>query len=1501
MAETLELQIKTTADQAAKSIGNLENKLRSLGGALSSINGSNLHNFSSGLSELSKSVRGLSSIDTRTFSKVAQNMQKLGNLDTARLVSSAAALGNMSKQLASFAGISKQSDNIVQVTKAISKLGSKSAENAANNIRELGTSLKQTLTTLSTAPTVSKNIIEMTNALARLASQGSKVQSASKSITSTFNNISTQSEGLKSKLSGLTKSTSSTGGGFKGLASTLGKFYATYWMVIRATSKLRDAVDLSSQLTEVQNVVDTTFGNMAGKLDEFTETSIQDFGMSELTAKQTASRFQAMGSAMGITSAQVANGTKLINDKLAETKDTAYSSTQSLADMSLNLTKLTADIASFYDKDQAEVAEDLSAIYTGMVVPLRKYGLDLTQATLSEWAMANGLDSDVKSMTQAEKTMLRYQYVMANTTAAQGDFAKTADTWANSVRTLKQEFQAWGSIIGGTIINALKPLVRTLNAVMLKVISFTQTVANALGAIFGWTVEISGAGALDDTMSDAADSAGGIADSTGDAAKNVKDMVNGARKFDELNIISLNKDSGKGEGGGSGSGAGAGGGTKSSLKKVDGLVEKYKSSIKNLYDLGAYIGKTITDSLNSIDWKSVYRAADNFGTGLAEFLNGLISPELFGALGRTIAGALNTVLHALDSFGEKFDWTKFGESIASGINNFFSTFDFKLLGKTISVWAIGICTSLATALRTTDFGMIGDSIADGIAAINTKGIGWHLGDLVSSFVNSFYILVSNKRMWSNLGTKIADGINGFFESMNSVDSRTGLTGWQALGKNISTTISGFADTIVTALNKVDWVKVGQGIGDFFASIDWAAVTWDLTKLVVSFGKALTEALWGWFKEDPLSATIVAGFGLAKLTGLSGTLADVIKGALGTGGFPSTGTTGKGGLPSTTKDKIAGVGLAGSGLLLETQTGKGGLEDALAPVLTGLGLSKIGFGTYALPITIVMTVANLGLSIGNQIAGTDKSWSDLKQDVDQATGDTLLDSLHVIQEWWNAPGGMKEMISDIAGGISKTAQNATADFKEGWAKGEDEWAKKSKNNTDGVKKRYTDLEAGVSKNLSNVGSRLKATGGKSTDFADAVEYADRHAADSISDMYKKAHPNLSKLGDSFDGLGKKGSALQGGIDNNKTSILRSLSNMFTEGGRSLLNLGNSSDTTGKKFNTLQGTASDTDTIVSKHMLEMKNSSNPNLGAIHDKANELNGKISGLSGTAATTAGNVGQSLLDMKKNSNPSLVSVYNNADGVNGKISGLSGTAATTAGAVSNSLLDMKKGSNPSLFSVYNNANGLGGSIGGLATTAGTASASVSGSIGDMKKSSNASLYSTYNNVNGLKGATDNLRDAVKTPFYIKATSDGLTNIKNGIDGITASLDSLFEYKNKSLGITTGLNGLGHTSLLDIAGYATGGFPDQYSMFMAGENGKAEMLGTVGGRTAVAGGAEITGIREAILDTAQQQIAYMGQEIELLTGILNKQYGISKSDIGKASRDYAKDYKNRTGRDAYAF
>lgn len=102
-------------------------------------------------------------------------------------------------------------------------------------------------------------------------------------------------------------------------------------------------------------------------------------------------------------------------------------------------------------------------------------------------------------------------------------------------------------------------------------------------------------------------------------------------------------------------------------------------------------------------------------------------------------------------------------------------------------------------------------------------------------------------------------------------------------------------------------------------------------------------------------------------------------------------------------------------------------------------------------------------------------------------------------------------------------------------------------------------------------------------------------------------------------------------------------------------------------------------------------------------------------------------------------------------------------------------------------------------------------------------------------------------------------------------------------------------------GYAAGGFPEPYSIFAAGERGKAEILGTVGGKTAVAGGEEITGIREAVYSTSEQEIELLREQNRLLQGILNKEFGISQNDIGKAARNYSREYFNRTGNPAYDF
>lgn len=836
MAESIELQIKSDAQQATRAIGNLQTKLQGLGDTLNSLNGASISNFSSGMSQLATSLRSVSSIDTRTFSKIATNMEKLGNLDTARLVSSASALKSMATELSGFANISKQSAEITQLTASISKLGSKSAGYAADNIRNLGGALKEVMTTLSNAPRVSNNIIQMTNALANLSQQGSKVGSASRSLVTGFSNTS--------------KSIKRTRSGFRGLASTIGKFYATYWLVMRAVGKLGSAVDLASQLTEVQNVVDTTFGDMASKVDDFTKTSIQDFGMSELTVKQISSRFQALGTSIGISSEQVANGTAVANKALMSQNNTLYKTTDSMADMSLNLTRLAGDMASFYDVDQADVAKSLQSIFSGTIAPLRRYGLDLTQATLSEWAMKNGLDANIKSMTQAEKVLLRYNYVMANTQAAQGDFAKTANTWANSVRVLKQEFQAWGSIIGSVVINALKPFVQALSKVMLKVISFTRTVADALGAIFGWTIEISGGGATVDGMEDIAGGVGDIGDSADSSNKKAQKLKKTLLSIDEIHALDDNSDSGSGGGSGSGGsgGGGADSGVNSSLKKTDGLLEKYKSSIKDLYSLGKYIGDALASAMESIDWKKIYQKADNFGKGLADFLNGLISPRLFYDLGATIAGSLNTALHFLNSFGTTFDWTNFGLSIANSINGFFKNFDFALLAKTINAWVQGIYTMLTTAIKNvswkdvlkgiTDFlsnldiktveiivgtllikkiislklgsvalAFIGKSLSKAIAQAIASKIGF---ELVEGAGIGTAIMQAFKTIFASLSTNLGLLIEGLFSGLSLGDAITAAFGTGAVDllATIGSAFSAIAGTILSIVNFVKMLKDG---------------------------------------------------------------------------------------------------------------------------------------------------------------------------------------------------------------------------------------------------------------------------------------------------------------------------------------------------------------------------------------------------------------------------------------------------------------------------------------------------------------------------------------------------------------------------------------------------------------------------------------------------------------------------------------------------------------------
>lgn len=675
--------------------------------------------------------------------------------------------------------------------------------------------------------------------IAAFSNIGKNIKASSASIGSFFSRI-------KNGFSSQRKLSS----GFGGIASKLTKLVIGVNAAKGAFNGLKSAMDYSSNLTEVQNVVDVGFGKYKSKIEDLAKTSIQDYGMSELTAKKIAGRFQAMGTAVGF-------------------------SQKKMSGMSVELTKLSADMASFYNEDQEKVAKSMQSVFTGTTQPLRKYGIDLTQATLQEWAHKQGIDANIKSMSQAEKTMLRYQYVISQTGAAQGDFARTSNTWANQTRMLKQNFQQLGSTIGQIAINAFKPFVKAMNSTLVQLDKFAKSARDALGKIFGWEYEEGGGVTQNykDDMEDAADGANDTADATKKATKAQKEFNKQLQGFDRLNNLTSSKGKDNdGTGNGSGTSVGElsniGSGSGGKWKQKDSIFKKFESDIDTLEKLGKKISTTLSNAMEDIDWKSIYQKAAGFGTGLASFLNGLFAggegARLFSDLGSTIANSLNTVLTGLNSFATTFSWDEFGRNLGIGINGFFTTWDAGLTADTFNNMANGVLTAMTSALNRIHWDLIAKRIGELIKGIDAKGIGENFGKLVNSMVNALYTLVSNKETWKDLGTKIGDGINGFFKGF-------GKSGWKKLGKTISNTFSGFVTTITTALNTVDWDYVGQCIGDFLSGIDFGKVAIDLAKLALAVGKAIAKAIKGSMETAPIETSIIGIFGILKFTGLGKTI------------------------------------------------------------------------------------------------------------------------------------------------------------------------------------------------------------------------------------------------------------------------------------------------------------------------------------------------------------------------------------------------------------------------------------------------------------------------------------------------------------------------------------------------------------------------------------------------------------------------------------------------------
>lgn len=485
----------------------------------------------------------------------------------------------------------------------------------------------------------------------------------------------------------------------------LGKMVASVLGVGAIVAFAKSCIDLGSDLAEVQNVVDVSFGKMSGAVDAFAKNAITQFGLSELTAKKYMGTYGAMAKAFGVTG------------------EAGYQ-------MSAAITGLTGDVASFYNLSTDEAYTKLKSIFTGETESLKDLGVVMTQTALDQYALNNGFGKTTAKMTEQEKVMLRYQFVMSSLADASGDFARTSTSWANQVRVLSLQFESLKATIGQGLINAFTPVIRVINTILAKLQTLAAYFKAFTVAIFG---DAGGSSDIADSMDSAAGSSGAEADNMDKAAGAAKKMKEYTLGIDELNV--LNPDDSSGSGGGSGGGGGdldfgdmSGElfGEVTVNPEIEKAVERMKKALDALKDAA----KPTVDALKRL-WDEGLSLLGKFTwTALEDFWNYFLVPLGSWALGEGFPRFIDitndflktinwdAINEALRNFWQALE--PFAESVGEGLLDFYE--DLSKVGAVfINTVVPGGLNALADALNKID-------------SDQAKAIGYGLGVIATSIL-----------------------------------------------------------------------------------------------------------------------------------------------------------------------------------------------------------------------------------------------------------------------------------------------------------------------------------------------------------------------------------------------------------------------------------------------------------------------------------------------------------------------------------------------------------------------------------------------------------------------------------------------------------------------------------------------------------------------------------------------------------------------------------------------
>lgn len=406
----------------------------------------------------------------------------------------------------------------------------------------------------------------------------------------------------------------------------------------------KECVELGSNLTEVQNVVDVTFTTMSDKVNEFAKNAMTSAGLSETMAKRYVGTFGAMSKSFGFSEAQ------------------AY-------DMSTALTQLTGDVASFYNISQDEAYTKLKSVFTGETETLKDLGVVLTQNALDQYALANGYGKTTSAMTEQEKVALRLAFVQKQLSAASGDFIRTSDSWANQVRVMQLQLQSLKATVGQGLINLFTPVLRVINILLGKLATLANAFKSFTELITGkkssGQTGTSGAGlvgtdAIADTADqygNAADNAEKLADATNDTADATKKATKAAKGYlsplDEINNYSTDKS------------------TDSSSKvpgTTGGLADQMKDAVQNV-DYGKLAeGETVLDKMS----KPLKKIIDRF-----KQLAKLIAKGFWDGLG-DYEPIFDGIKKNLDSIWKSLKDIFTDSEVTKAANNFLDSFAYAI-------------------------------------------------------------------------------------------------------------------------------------------------------------------------------------------------------------------------------------------------------------------------------------------------------------------------------------------------------------------------------------------------------------------------------------------------------------------------------------------------------------------------------------------------------------------------------------------------------------------------------------------------------------------------------------------------------------------------------------------------------------------------------------------------------------------------------------------------------